>query len=909
MMPPPARNSDETLFRRILRWARDTPSFPLAWEWPISPDETGPARNRAPRIFSYRDAVVHASRMSSEIGMWALPSGSLVGVVLSPGYSYIVSLMALEAAGLLPILIDHALPPSEIRSVLDSFSVEGLLLEEDVWCADDRERLPRDIKTRALARWHESVEDLSDEEWKRLSDELESRVPFDPSRIACLLLTSGTTGPPKGVPLTHGNLFANVRMLEKSRIYERGDRVLGVLPLHHSYPLMSLVYLPAAFGCTTAFVPDLLPETIGHAMSTFNPTLFPGVPSLWEGFHRRICDGIAKRGSLAARVTRKLLMPFVLFMRLRFGWNPGKVLFASLHRRFGNAMKIMASGGAALGSGVCRDYWAWGITLLEGYGLTETSPVLTFNNPSRFRIGSVGPPLEGVSLSILSPSPGNEFGEVIAKGENIASEYWMDRKRRSPIADEDGWFHTGDLGVQEEGFLFLKGREKELLVLPNGKKIQPDSIELLLRDDPLVSEAVLTLRNGVPWLLFRPDEEAFRNRQLVQMKPELSSSVDRLNRKLPPHVRIGGYSITRDPLPRTRLGKVRRFELPSIVERIERRDRSNEAIREEGEEEPVRRALEILRDVLGTKGPLSEEDHLEVDLGMDSLSRIDLASRLEEAFGETVSEDRWDAVRTVGDLIAMVRSLETGGTVAAQSRFLDAPLSPEEAACIPVRPGTGGPPLIWFRALKAVLKAIFGFYFRIRWPKFEKTPDGGWRYVADDGRVFDWPDGPTIIVANHESYLDGILVSLALPAEILMRAYFWGYSPLFEKGLLKRIRNLGGVVSIDPEEAATGLRVAYHLLEDGNTLAIFPEGGRTPDGSMKPFRPGTAYLLSVRPVPVIPVGILESFKAYSRYHRFPQPRRVGLRIGAPIPPGALRGLDGDRLGKTLEDSVRSLLNG
>ncbi len=907
MKPAYSGSSDETLFRRVLKWAENMPDFPLAWEWPEVEGNHLPARNRDPRIFSYRDAVVHASRRAAELRVMELSRGNLVGVAVSPGYSNIVALLALELEGLIPILIDHALPPSEVRALLESFSVEGFLLEEGLWGSGDLDALPRTLRVRTLPRWLPAGEKISEDTWRVLAGELKSCLIPDPDRVACLILTSGTTGAPKGVPLTHGNLFANVRMVEKTRIYERGDRVFGVLPLHHSYPLMSLVYLPFAFGCTTAFVPDLLPETIGHALSEFNPTLFPGVPSLWEGFHRRIWDGIEQKGRLTARLTRNVLMPFVLSMRLSFGWNPGKGLFPSLHKRFGKSLKVMASGGAALGQGVCRDYWGWGLTLLEGYGLTETAPVLTFNDRKRFRIGSVGPALDGVLLGILPPSPGNVAGEVVAKGLNVAGEYWMDRTRRAPITDGEGWFRTGDLGLLDDGFLFLKGREKELLVLANGKKIQPDSIEILLKDDPLVSEAVLTLRNKVPWIVLRPDDEAFRSRQIVQITPALSSSVDRLNRKLPQHSRIGGFSITLEPLPRTRLGKIRRFEIPAIVERIESRDRSKKPLREEEEGEQSRRVLEILREVLGTKGPLSPEDHLEVDLGMDSLSRIELASRLEEAFGETVTEDRWDSVRTVGDLLALSLSMGTGMKGKSTTRFLDAPLSPSEKERIPVRPTSSGRPPFWFLGLKSVLKAIFGLYFRVRWPKFGKNPNGGWNYVSAGGMRCEWPTGPSIIVANHESYLDGILLSLALPADLLLNVYFWGYSPLFDKGILKRIRNLGGIVSIDPEEASTGLRVAYHLLKDGDALAIFPEGGRSPDGSMKPFRPGTAFLLSVFPVPVVPVAIHGSFKAYSRYHRFPRPGRIGIRIGDPLPPASFRDLDVDRIRKTLEDVVRSLL--
>ncbi len=899
----------ETLLHTVLAWARESPSHLLAVEWPgVSGLSASPA-SRPSRTWSYRDTVLSATAMSATIRELSLTPGTPVGLIGSPGYSFLVCFLALEAAGLLPVLIDHAMPPGEARALLSTFGAQALFLEEGLWDAAEEEETRRRMSVVLRPRWLSPVFLPPDFQWKTLLEETAETLSSDSQRVACLLMTSGTTGFPRGVPLSHANLFANINMIRGTGIYTRKSRVFGVLPLHHAYPLMSLVYLPIGHGATIGFAPDLLPETLLHCLQTFGATLFPGVPSLWEGFHRRIWEGISKKGKKAEWVTRNLLMPFVLYCRQRIGWNPGPIFFASLHRRFGPSLEVMSSGGAALAPGVCHDFWGWGMTLLEGYGLTETSPVLTFNDLRFWKIGSVGRPLPGVSLKIReSPDPSREEGEVVVSGPNVAREYWTSLSERLPLSGAGGWFATGDLGVLVDGFLVLKGREKELLVLANGKKLQPDSVEALLAGDPFVCEAALTLRNGVPWLLLRPDQDAFLTRKIVQMKPVLSSTVANLNSRIPAHSRIGGFSLTLDPLPRTRLGKLKRFELPGLVDRIESRPAPRPLPEEIFSNPKKSAALKFLMEVVGTSRPISLEDHLEVDLGLDSLGRIELAGRLEEVLGESFPDEAFESVRTVSDLLEMVSGEEgesSGGP--GTSTLLDSPLTLEEASRIPVRPsGPDGMLPLWYRGIYTILRVLLGFVFQVRWPRFRRI-GGGWMVESDAGGPFSWPEGPCLIVANHESYLDGILLTLALPPDLLPRVFFWGYSPLFEKGVLGRLRNAMGVISIEPEEALTGLRVGYHLLREGETLAIFPEGERSPTGVLQPFRPGTGYLLAACPVPVVPFALLGPFHSYPRHRKLPRPYPIRFKVGEPISSGRFEGGTPAGNARILEEEVRRLL--
>ncbi|EIJ75563.1 MAG: long-chain-fatty-acid CoA ligase [Leptospirillum sp. Group II 'C75'] len=890
-----------TLFHFVLAWSRIRPDSPFVGEWL---QEGEGLRYRA---WSYREMLLLALEFGRTIRSLGLPPRTPVGLSASPGPAFIGMLLSLESEDLLPVLLDHAMPSAEMCSTLKNFGGRTLFLEKGLWEPETGER--SEVSVHLFARSPKKPSLPEGEEWSRLLEESFERVSKDENREACLLLTSGTTGFPRGVSLTHGNLFSNVRSIENLDIYHSDSRVFGVLPLHHAYPLMSLLYLPVGHGATVAFPPDLQPSTLAACLSEFSPTLFPGVPSLWENFHRRIWEGIDRQGKKKRWLVQKILMPLVLGLRRKAGINPGRLLFASLHARFGPSMKILASGGAALPRQVAEDFWSWGLTMLEGYGLTETSPVLTFNTPRHVRLGSVGKAIPGVDLRIRpldGQMPGE--GEVQARGSNVALEYRLDAENRKPVREEDGWFSTGDIGRLEDGFLFLKGREKELLVLPNGKKLQPDAVEGLLEKDDLVLELALTLYHGVPWLLIRPDEDAFARRHIVQMKPVMESKVAALNARLPGHSRIGGFSITLDPMPRTRLGKLKRFVLPEIVTSLEKRH-STSPVPEGVLEDPAKKeVLRVLKEVTGLDRPVSLSDHLEVDLGLDSLGRIELAGRLEDLTGGPLEEEVFDSVRTVQDLLDIMsgRLVRISGEK-ADVRILEPDLTEVEKAFIPSRPSTrdGALPL-WFQLLHKILRAVFSVVFGIRWPRFSDN-GGQWQVTGPGGGRIDWPSSPFVLVANHESYLDGILLSLMLPPAILREVMFWGYSPLFEQGILKKWKNILGVVSIDPEEAVTGLRIGYHLLREGRSLAIFPEGERSLSGSLQTFRPGTGYILSACPVPVIPCAIFGAFKAWPRHRKFPRPATIRLRIGPVIPADRIEGQSGNRITALLEESVRALL--
>ena len=322
--------------------------------------------------------------------------------------------------------------------------------------------------------------------------------------LALLLYTSGTTGKPKGVMLTFRNIFSNIEGIAETGIATREDSTLAILPFHHSYPLMVTVLVPIHIGATVVFLDKLTPEDIVDKLKRYRISIVVGVPRLYTLFHKRVMERIE------ANPVAKLL--FKLMESLEVQPLRRKV-FSKVHEAFGGNVKYFVSGGAKLDPEVAKDFTTLGFTVIEGYGLTETSPIVTFNPPDRIKLGSVGLPIKGVQVRLASD------GEVLVKGPNVMKGYWNKPKETEEVL-RNGWLYTGDLGeFDEEGYLYIKGRKKELIVLGTGKNVQPEEIEnLLLRRTELIKEVGVLEREGKLYALIYPDLERLRRGRLSTLK-------------------------------------------------------------------------------------------------------------------------------------------------------------------------------------------------------------------------------------------------------------------------------------------------------------------------------------------------------------------------------------------------------
>jgi len=910
----PAQISDPSLVHRFLRVVRERGGHPMMEEWRAGAEGTQDLRS-----LSYREAFAGVCRLAGRFRAEIPGEESLVALVASPGIDFVLVDLALLMAGKTVTLIDHLQTENTVAEVLDTFGIRTLVTD----VPSLGEALPgRGFRLLALAEKESESPGgpgfrdpfgtwpPESREWESALDDL---FPEGRETVAHLLMTSGTTGRPKGVPLTHDNLMFDCDRILDRGVYEKSDRVLCVLPLHHSYPYMVNILLPLSAGATILFPPDLSPPSLRGVLSRGKVSLFPAVPAMWEAFHRRISEEMEKKPPVVRTLVRGSLLPFSLYLRRRWKINVGPRLFGPVHRIFGGSLKAMSSGGAALRPEIARDFFAMGLTMLEGYGLTETSPVACMNAMEDWRIGTVGRPLPGVEVKVDPPEGDRPGGRIYIRGKNVASSYWESPSKRVPLHDPEGWFETGDLGLWEEGFLKLVGREKEVIVLPNGKNIFAEPLERRICENAGILEAAVLLEKNALVALLRADPGISEEKGLKGLEERLSQAVSGINRTLPSHSRIASFEWTGEALPRTRLGKLRRYLLPDLFAAARRaRQKPSPVLSPETSTHPVIvRVRAMIREVaLEGSGPVEDEMNLESDLGIDSLGRIELLQQVEEILGKGVPEEMLDNVQTVGDLLSRVARILSGSGRELSDTLWERPLESEEEALLPDRareerrdlsPGEK----ILYRGARGLGRILWG----IRWPEYRERVSGTggeWSLVRPGGEEVVIPSGPFLLVANHASYLDGLILGLCLPPPVLARTLFWGFAPLFE-GPFRSFRNLFGIILIDPANPLTGLRIALHLLRRGHSLGIFPEGERSDDGVLKKFRPGVGTILAKVPVPVIPVGLAGTFEAYPPHRKYPRPAKIGLRMGAAIDPGRFAGRSEQEISDLLEREVRALL--
>src|SRR5690606_1054178 len=395
--------------------------------------------------------------------------------------------------------------------------------------------------------------------WRRLLAHGDpTRIAIEPGQIASLLYTSGTTGTPKAVPLTHGNLTANLRALLDAKLVTANDRVLNPLPLHHTYPFTVGTLAVLGSGATIVMPAGVTGPDIAEAAKETQATALLAIPRLCAALWDSVEAALKSRPRWQAALFRALLRASIAVRRAT-GLRLGKLLFPSVHARLGRSLDLIGSGGAKLGEDLewkLEGRW-W--RALTGYGLTETSRVLTFNCEGASRLGSEGKPLGEAEIKIAPPAAGEPHGEILARGPNVFSGYWQNGEATEAAFTADGWFRTGDLGyLDEDGFLHIAGRNKEVIVLADGKNVFPEEVEKIYLRSPLFKEFAVLEQRGKLVALIVPNDEAVRRRGALRAAALLREELEEIAASLPPYQRVSAYRTTRQPLPRTQLGKLRR---------------------------------------------------------------------------------------------------------------------------------------------------------------------------------------------------------------------------------------------------------------------------------------------------------------------------------------------------------------
>jgi long-chain acyl-CoA synthetase len=430
-----------------------------------------------------------------------------------------------------------------------------------------------------------SLEDVADSATSESRTTIRNTV-IAPDDLASIVFTSGTSGGNKGVMLTHRNFMANLRQVRRSIPFNDRDRLVMVLPLHHAFPFVVTVAVAPVVGGEVTFENDL--RRIRDRMREVKPTLFIGVPALFELMYRNIVRGIEAEGRLE---TFQKGLRIVEATKQRTGINIGRIVFRELHKRLGGSMRFMVSGGAALNPEVTRNFAMLGVPILQGWGLSEASPVLSVQrwHPRKFytsnyyeeRAGSIGLPLDGVEVGLIDV-PEKELyvhlhgeGELVARGDNITQGYWRAPEASAEIKVGE-WLRTGDVGyIDDEGNIWITGRSKFVIVLESGEKVHPDEVEDKIQRSPVIEDIVVLGRKQrgktVVTAVVYPNRDEIVARVGENLTDELVRGVVREEiaahqDDVAPYKRIADIVLTDEPLPKTPLRKVMRGHIRESYE-------------------------------------------------------------------------------------------------------------------------------------------------------------------------------------------------------------------------------------------------------------------------------------------------------------------------------------------------------
>ncbi|MEE0137755.1 AMP-binding protein [Fusobacterium ulcerans] len=688
-----------------------------------------------------------------------------------------------------------------------------------------------------------------------ITEELVLNSP-EPENIALMLYTSGTTGKPKGVMLKFDNILVNIEGLDKYKMFVKEDIVLALLPMHHIFPLLGSGVVPLAKGATIIFLKEMSSQAMVDAFQTYKVTMMIGVPRLWEMLHQKIMEKIN-----AGKATKLIFKLCEKINSISFS----RKIFKKVHDNFGGNVRFFVSGGSKLDPRVSRDFLTLGLKVCEGYGMTETAPMISFTPLDEIRPGSAGRILPGIEAKIA------EDGEIIARGRNVMKGYYNKPEETAETIDSEGWIHTGDLGEIRDGFLYVTGRKKEMIVLSNGKNINPIEIEQqIMSKTNLIQEIVISEIDSVLTAVIYPNFQKIYDEKVTNIKETLKWGViDSYNGKAPNYRKILDIRIVQEEMPKTKIGKIRRFMIPDML-----KEKETENIHIE---EPKYEEYTLLKDYLvKTKNrPVSPSAHIELDLGMDSLDMVELLTYLESNFGVKGAENIILDNPTVEKLAEFVKENRSDEKIEEinwkdyLNKDIEADLPKSNIVTMM------GKLLTWLP---------FKLYFRVQ--------KSGMENLTSE---------PVIYAGNHQSLLDAFIFNHSVPSKILRNIYYLAKVKHFSKGYMRKLGENSNVILVDiNKNLGEVLQTMAKVLKDGKSVVIFPEGARTRDGKMLEFKKAFAILAKELDIPVVPFGIRGAFEAFPANTKFPKASKIEVKFFEKVSP---EGLNYDEIVEKTRESL------
>ncbi|MCL4575247.1 AMP-binding protein [Fusobacterium nucleatum] len=685
-------------------------------------------------------------------------------------------------------------------------------------------------------------------EYKIKKEEFENDSNDD---VAVIVYTSGTTGNPKGVMITYENIKTNMEGVRAVDLVNETDVILAMLPYHHIMPLCFTLILPMCMGVPIVLLTEISSASLLKTLQENRVTVILGVPRVWEMLDKAIMIKI-NESSLAKFMFK--MAEKINSMAIR------KMLFSKVHKQFGGHIRLMVSGGAKIDKNILEDFRTMGFCAIQGYGMTETAPIIAFNVPGRERSDSAGEVIPNVEVKIA------DDGEILVKGKNVMKGYYNNEKATEKAFDKDGWFHTGDLGRMDGKYLIIIGRKKEMIVLPNGKNIDPNDIENeIIKNTDLIKEIAITEYKEQLLAIIYPDFQQIEAKKILNIKDAIKWEViDKYNVTAPNYKKIHDIKIVKKELPKTRIGKIRRFMLKDLIED------KDDVIEQKEEKKTIvvppemKEKFDIINKYIDERyhKAIDLDSHIELDLGFDSLDIVEFMNFLNETFGINLVEQDFVENKTISAIIKLVN--EKAGKFVEKvdkNENLKKIIESDSDAKLPKDAR-------YAKFLRVILGPFFRFYFKYKCIDKENIKDGA-----------------GIIVGNHQSYLDGFMVNNVFTTKEMNDNYYIATALHFKSKTMKYLANHGNIILVDANRNLKNtLQAAAKVLKNNKKLIIFPEGARTRDGELHEFKKTFAILAKDLNVPIYPFVLKGAYEAFPYNKKFPKRNNVSVQFLERIEP-------------------------